>query len=79
MTPKELKALLKVCKEFGVLKLKTAEVELEMTEQSNMSPAIDNALNGPSNALDGRLNTGLPMLDGKQLTEDDLLTWSSGV
>ena len=67
MKPKELEALLKVLKKYGVTHVKTADIELSLTEATPTMGAIDEALK----TLPSALKTDAP-------TDEELLYWSSG-
>jgi hypothetical protein len=71
---KELKRVLELCREHGVLRFKGPSLELELSEATQHSLGLDQALKTPVESI----TAGLPMLNGQQLTEDDLINWSSG-
>lgn len=64
MTPKDLAALAKVCQRHGITKLKMADVEFTIEPQVVSLPQ----------ALDNNTKTE----EQKDLTEEELLFWSSG-
>lgn len=65
---KELKALLELCNKYGVKRVKTAQVELEL--ETIQSPTLDSP-----DAGKGPLNANGDVLGG--YTDEQILAWSS--
>lgn len=70
MTAKEIKSLLKLCKQYGVKRVKTAAIELELETHTNLSLDPQDGLKSHPNA-NGDLS--------ESYSEEQILNWSSGV
>ena len=66
MTNKDIRALLEICQKFGVTRVKTADIELELE-----------ALPSPSSVLSDATGANLGPLESKPMSDEDILFYSS--
>ena len=72
MTNKEIKALLEICQQYGVKRVKTADIELELDV---VTPSTADVQNAPLVANSGPSEADL----GQVYSAEQILNWSSGV
>lgn len=70
----ELKQILSLCRQFGVLKVRVDNIEIEFAQASSVHYSPNQAIS-PISPPD---IPGEPISEDKPPTEDELLYWSSG-
>jgi hypothetical protein len=74
-TPKELKALARLCREQGILELKTPEIELKLSDSPHALPTRKRRSKGQPAASNELTNSAPESFD--ELTDEQKLFWST--